>query len=72
LIEVFSRLTVWFVQKKAYFEHNVLLTPVNGKISQDKCLGAHFKFPISIYSPDFLFFTPKGVLKRAPLKGVLN
>jgi hypothetical protein len=41
------------------------LTPVNGKISQDsvqyplegcKCLGGHFKFLISIHSPDFLFF----------------
>ena len=49
------------------------LTPVNGKISQDsvqyplegyKCLGGHFKFSISIHSPDFLFFIPKGVLKR--------
>ncbi|NOR24101.1 MAG: hypothetical protein GQ542_06845, partial [Desulforhopalus sp.] len=44
------------------------LTPVNGKISQDsfqyplegyKCLGGHFKFPISIHSPDFLFLWQK-------------
>ena len=42
-----------------------LLTPINGKISRDKCLGSIFKFLILIHSPDFLFFTPlKGVLNR--------
>jgi hypothetical protein len=61
------------VRKGAPIKRPLFLTPVNGKISQDKCLGGHFKFPVSIHSPDFLFFTPlKGVLKRAPLEGVLN
>jgi hypothetical protein len=41
------------------------LTPVNGKISRDsvqyplegcKCLEGDFRFIISIYSSDFLFF----------------
>jgi hypothetical protein len=51
--------------------HKRVLTLVNGKISQDKCLGGHFKFLISIHSPDFLFFIPlKGVLKR--VKGNLE
>ena len=51
-----------------------LRTPVNGKVGRDsvqcplegyKCLGGHFKFLISMHSPNFLFFIPlKGVLKR--------
>jgi hypothetical protein len=48
----------------------IRLTPVNWKISQDKCLGGYFKCLISEESPAFVFFIPlkAWVLKRVPLK----
>jgi hypothetical protein len=62
----FCNLMKWLTVKIVrIIKPSTYITPVNGKISRDKCLGTIFKFLILIHSPDFLFFIPlKGVLKR--------
>ena len=66
LLMVEGRITVVELKLRNRKKDSTLLnlTPVNGEISQDKCLGGNFKFIVSIQSSDFLFFDRKSGVRH--------